>query len=123
MLELVRFWVVLWYNNMRDVYIVNLIIGLGLVLYLVNVKGWLSLFLLIMMMPLMGGYMRMLTGLMGGIHINESVKKLMVLLVTVILGGVVLEMGYVTSFMYFFGRVTGTVVLGVYVFVMIGVGM
>jgi len=39
MLEIVRFWLVLWYNNIRDVYMVNLIIGLRLVLYLVNVKG------------------------------------------------------------------------------------
>ncbi|MBP94372.1 hypothetical protein CMK18_00290 [Candidatus Poribacteria bacterium] len=106
---------------MRDVYMVNLIIGLGLVLYLVNVKGWLSLFLLIMMIPLIGGYMRILTGLIGGIHINESIKKLIVLLVTVMLGGVILEIGYVTAFMYFFGGVTRTVILGVYVFMIIGV--
>lgn len=102
---------------------VNLIIGLGLVLYLVNVKRWLSLFLLIIIIPLIGRYIRMLTGLIGGIHINESIKKLIVLLVVVILGGVILEIGYVTAFMYFFGRVTRTVVLRVYVFMMIRVGM
>lgn len=67
--------------------------------------------------------MRILTRLIGGIHINESVKKVMVLLVVVILGRVILEIGYVTAFIYFFGRVTGTVVLGVYVFMMIGVGI
>jgi len=39
----------------------------------------------------MGRYMRMLTRLMGGIHLNESVKKLLVLLVVVILRGIVLE--------------------------------
>jgi hypothetical protein len=70
---------------------VNLIIRLRLVLFMVNVKGWLSLFLLIMMIPLMRGYMRMLTGLMGGIHINESVKKLITLLTVIMLGGIVLE--------------------------------
>jgi hypothetical protein len=70
---------------------VNLIIGLGLVLFLVNVKGWLSLFLLMIIIPLIGGYMRILTGLIGGIHINESVKKLITLRAVVMLGGVILE--------------------------------
>merc|ERR1719220_828799 len=46
-------------------------------------------------MPLMRGYIRMLTGLMGGIHINESVKKLITLRAVVILGGVILEWRYV----------------------------
>merc|ERR1719220_508570 len=74
-------------------------------------------------MPLIRGYMRMLTGLIGGIHINESVKKLITLGAVVMLGGVILEWGYVSAFMYFFGGVTGTVVLGVYVFIIIGVRM
>lgn len=108
---------------MRDVYIVNLVIRLGLVLYMVNVKGWLSLFLLMIMIPLMRGYMRILTGMMRGIHINESLKKLMVLLTVTILRGLVVEIGYVTAFMYFFRGVTGTVVLGVYVFLMLRSGM
>lgn len=108
---------------MRDVYMVNLIIGLRLVLFLVNVKGWLSLFLLMMIIPLMRGYIRMLTRLIGGIHINESVKKLITLRAVVILGGIILEWRYVSAFMYFFGRVTGAVVLGVYVFIIIGIGM
>jgi len=90
-LEIIRFWIVLWYNNMRDVYIVNLIIRLGLVLYLVNVKGWLSMILLMIIMPLIGRYIRMLTRLIGGIHINESIKKLLVLLTVVMLRGIVLE--------------------------------
>merc|ERR1719220_2853347 len=72
-------------------------------------------------MPLMRGYIRMLTGLMGGIHINESVKKIITLGAVVILGGIVLEWRYVSAFMYFFGRVTRAVVLGVYVFLMIRV--
>merc|ERR1719220_1943545 len=74
-------------------------------------------------MPLIGGYIRMLTGLMGRIHINESVKKLMTLRAVVILGGVILEWGYVSAFIYFFGRVTRAVVLGVYVFIIIGIGI
>lgn len=65
----------------------------------------------------------MLTGMIGGIHINESLKKVMVLLVVVMLGRVVLEWGYVTAFIYFCGGVTGTVVLGVYVFLMLRSGM
>merc|ERR1719454_109857 len=76
-----------------------------------------------MMMPLIGGYMRMLTRLMGGIHINESVKKLFVLSAVVVLGGVILEWGYVSTFMYFFGGVTRAVILRVYVFIIIGAGM
>lgn len=76
-----------------------------------------------MIMPLIGRYMRMLTGLIRGIHINESVKKLMVLRAVIVLGGVILEWGYVSVFMYFFGGVTRTVVLRVYVFIIIGVGM
>merc|ERR1719220_881788 len=74
-------------------------------------------------MPLMRGYMRMLTGLMGGIHINESIKKLITLRVVVMLGGIILEWRYVSAFIYFFRGVTGTVVLGVYVFIIIGVGI
>merc|ERR1712088_487980 len=109
--------------GIRDVYMVNLIIGLGLVLFLVNVKRWLSLFLLMIIMPLMRRYMRILTRLMGGIHINESVKKLMTLRAVVMLGGIILEWGYVSAFIYFFGRVTRTVVLGVYVFMIIGIGI
>merc|ERR1719220_2140251 len=58
-------------------------------------------------MPLMRGYIRMLTGLIGGIHINESVKKLITLGAVVILGRVILEWGYVSAFIYFFGGVTG----------------
>lgn len=101
----------------------NLIIGLGLVLFLVNVKRWLSLFLLMIMIPLIRRYMRILTRLMGGIHINESVKKLMVLGTVMTLGRIMLEWGYVSAFMYFFGRVTRAVVLRVYVFIIIRVGM
>jgi len=76
--------------------------------------------LLIIIIPLIGGYMRILTGLIGGIHINESVKKLLVLSAVMIFGGIMLEWGYITVFIYFVGRVTGTVVLGVYVFLIIG---
>jgi len=70
---------------------VNLVIGLGLVLYLVNVKRWLSLFLIMIMIPLIGGYIRILTGIIGGININESVKKGIVIMVVVVLRGIVLE--------------------------------
>merc|ERR1719220_2532009 len=74
-------------------------------------------------MPLIRGYMRILNGLMGGIHINESVKKLVTLRAVVMLGGIILEWRYVSAFIYFFRRVTGTVALRVYVFIMIGIGM
>merc|ERR1712203_1190115 len=107
----------------RDVYMVNLIIGLRLVLFLVNVKRWLSLFLLMIIIPLIRGYIRILTGLIGGIHINESVKKLITLRAVVMLGGIILEWRYVSAFIYFFGRVTRAVVLRVYVFMIIGVGI
>lgn len=43
------------------------------------------------MIPLIGGYMRILTRIIGGIHINESLKKVIVLLVVVALRGLVLE--------------------------------
>merc|ERR1712088_628080 len=59
----------------------------------------LSLFLLMMMIPLIRGYIRMLAGLIGGIHINESVKKLMTLRAVVMLGGIILEWRYVSAFM------------------------
>merc|ERR1719220_2935810 len=74
-------------------------------------------------MPLMRRYIRILTGLMGGIPINESVKKLITLRAVILLGGIVLEWRYVSAFIYFFGRVTRAVVLGVYVFIMIRIGM
>merc|ERR1719220_1747836 len=72
-------------------------------------------------MPLIRGYMRMLTRLMGRIHINESVKKLITLRAVVMLGGIILEWRYVSAFIYFFRRVTRAVVLGVYVFMIIGI--
>merc|ERR1719220_1124434 len=74
-------------------------------------------------MPLIRGYIRILTRLMGGIHINESIKKLITLGVVIMLGGIILEWRYVSAFMYFFGRVTRAVVLRVYVFIIIRVGM
>merc|ERR1719220_2109645 len=74
-------------------------------------------------MPLIRGYIRMLTGLIGGIHINESVKKLITLRAVVMLGGIILEWRYVSAFIYFFGRVTRAVVLRVYVFMIIGIGI
>jgi len=73
------------------------------------------------MMPLMGGYIRMLNRIMGGININESIKKRLVLVVVIMLGRVILEWGYITAFTYFFGGVTGAVIIGVYVFITIGV--
>merc|ERR1719220_386629 len=74
-------------------------------------------------MPLMRRYIRILTRLMGGIHINESVKKLVTLGAVVMLGGIILEWRYVSAFIYFFRGVTRTVVLGVFVFMIIRVGM
>jgi len=54
---------------------VNMVIGLGLVLYVVRVKGWLSLYLLMIMMPLVGGYLKILSRMIGGIGVNEGIKK------------------------------------------------
>lgn len=99
---------------------VNIIMGLRLVLYIVGIKGWLSLYLLIMMAPLVRRYIKILTGLMGGININESFKKFIVLLVVIVIGGVMLEWGYVLSFIMFTNGVLGTVLMGVYVFVLLG---
>lgn len=123
LLEVVGFWVILWYNNHRDVYIVNMVIRLGLVLYIVRVKGWLSLYLLMIMIPLVGRYMKILTGLIGRLFLNESLKKLLTLLVVMVLGGPVLEFGYIICFMIFTNGVLGAVLMGVYVFVLVGVRM
>jgi len=65
----------------------------------------------------------MLTGIMRGISVNESSKKFLALLTVMILGGIVLDLIYVLSFMVFTGGVLGTVLMRVYVFVLIGVGM
>lgn len=113
----------LWYNNHRDVYIVNIMIRLRLVLYIVRVKRWLSLMMLMMMAPVVGRYLKMLNGVIGRININESIKKLVTLVCVLLLGGLVLELRYIIAFLYFSGRVVGAVVLRVYVFVLMGVGM
>lgn len=76
-----------------------------------------------MIIPLVGGYVKMLTGIMRGISVNESSKKFLALLTVMILGGIVLDLIYVLSFMVFTGGVLGTVLMRVYVFVLIGVGM
>lgn len=76
-----------------------------------------------MMAPVVGGYLKMLNGVMGGININESIKKLAVLVCVLLLGGAVLELGYIIAFLYFSGGVVRAVLLGVYVFVLMGVGM
>jgi hypothetical protein len=91
LVELVGFWIVLWYSNMRDVYMVNIMIRLGLVLYIVNVKRWLSVLLLIIIIPLLGGYVRMLNRMMRRIYINESLKKIMVLIFVMSVGRVIVE--------------------------------
>jgi len=106
---------------MRDVYMVNMIIGIGIVLYVINLKRWLSLLLMIIIIPLMGGYMRMLNGIMGRIRLNESCKKMIVLILVMVLGGVVMEFAYVSVFIYFVGGVLRTVILGVYVFMLMTV--
>merc|ERR1711937_142205 len=65
----------------------------------------------------------MLNGVIGRININESIKKLVTLVCVLLLGGLVLELRYIIAFLYFSGRVVGAVVLRVYVFVLMGVGM
>lgn len=73
------------------------------------------------MAPVVGRYLKMLNRVMGGINVNESIKKLITLVCVIVLGGLVLDIGYILAFLYFSGRVIGAVVLGVYVFVLIGV--
>jgi hypothetical protein len=80
-------------------------------------------FLLIMIIPLLGRYMRILNRVMRRIHINESLKKVVVLIFVAGVGRSIIEWGYVTVFMYFMIRVLGTVILGVYVFITIGAGL
>jgi len=75
------------------------------------------------MIPLVRGYMKILNGLIGRLFVNESLKKLLTLLVVMILGRPVLEFGYIMCFMVFTNRVLGTVLMGVYVFVLMGVRM
>lgn len=100
-----------------------MIIGLGLVLYIVGVKGWLSLYLLIMIIPLVGRYLKMLSGIMGRIGINESLKKVLVIILIIVIGGFVNEVIYVLVFMVFNNGILRTVVIGVYVFLLVGVSM
>jgi hypothetical protein len=57
--------------------------------------------------------------MMRRIYINESLKKIMVLIFVMSVGRVIVEWGYVTVFIFFMMRVLGTVILGVYVFVTI----
>jgi hypothetical protein len=102
---------------------VNMVIGLGLVLYMVGVKGWLSLYLLMIMIPLVGRYVKILSRIMGGINLNESIKKLLTLLVILILRRVILERRYVIAFIVFTNGILGTVLMGVYVFVLLRVGL
>lgn len=76
-----------------------------------------------MIMPLVRGYIKILSRLMGGININESAKKVFTLLVVSVLGGIIMELIYVLCFMVFTSRVLGTVLMGVYVFLLVGLGM
>jgi len=65
--------------------------------------------------------MKILTGLIGGLFVNESLKKLLTLLAVMMLGRLVLEFGYIMCFIVFTNRVLGAVLMGVYVFVLMGV--
>lgn len=75
------------------------------------------------MIPLVRRYMKILTGLIGGLFVNESLKKLLTLLVVMVLGRLVLDFGYIMCFMIFTSRVLGAVLMGVYIFVLIGAGI
>lgn len=75
------------------------------------------------MMPLVGGYIKMLSGLMGGISVNESMKKILTLLVVMVLRRVLLDFIYFIVFTVFTNRILRTVLMGVYVFVLLRVGM
>jgi len=75
------------------------------------------------MIPLVRRYIKILTGLMGRLFVNESLKKLLTLLIVMVLRRLVLEFGYIMCFMVFINRVLGAVLMGIYVFVLIGAGM
>lgn len=78
---------------------------------------------MIIVAPIVGGYLRMLSGLMGGMRINESIKKVMVLGLLITMGIYVNEMMYVMSFIYIVSGVLRGVLCGVYVFLTLGVGI
>jgi hypothetical protein len=76
-----------------------------------------------MIIPLVGGYLKMLSGMIRGIRINESLKKVLVLTLVLLLGGFCNELMYVLVFMVFSNGILGTVLIRVYVFMLLGIGL
>jgi len=65
----------------------------------------------------------MMSGVIRGIYLNESVKKALVLTVVVGICLYMNELMYLRSFLYMAGGVLGRVLCGVYVFIMLGSGL
>lgn len=79
-----------------------------------------SVLVMVIVMPLVRGYMRILSGLMGGLNINETLKKAVTLLFVMAMGVYLNEILYLGSFIYMTGGVLGGVMCGLYVFLALG---
>lgn len=78
---------------------------------------------MVMMIPLVGGYLRILSGKIRGLSINETTKKVVLLLLLAMIGIYINEALYIGSFMYMMCGVLGGVLCGLYVFLTIGNSM
>lgn len=72
------------------------------------------------MFPLVGRYLRIMSGIMRGIYINESVKKIVTLMLVAGMGMYMNELMYLGGFIYIAGGVIGRMLCGVYVFLLVG---
>lgn len=82
-----------------------------------------SVLVLMIIFPIVGRYLRMMSGIMGGMYINESIKKMVTLILIAGIGMYISEIIYFGGFMYMAGGIIGRMLCGVYVFLLISTGM
>lgn len=82
-----------------------------------------SLWLIVIMVPITGMYIRMLNGIQGGLPILESRKKLCVIILVMLIGIVVVELLYVLGYIFVTVRIVGTVYMRTYAYIMMSEGL
>lgn len=113
----------MYYNNDRDVYLPNLLMGVGIVLIMIAMNRYLSLWIIVMMMPMLGMYIRMISRLQRRLIVLESIKKGIVLFCVVTVGMMCVEFLYVLGYIIVVNGIIGMIYIRTYVFVIIGARM
>lgn len=82
MLEVISIWIIWNGNNELDTYIIVMMVGLRLVFLLIGWSGFVSVTFLVMMWPIWYAYMVIIAGHIDGIIWMETLKKMLVVIIT-----------------------------------------